>query len=127
MARIVGVHLPDGKRIEYALTYIYGIGIVRSRFILKKTGISFDLRAGKLNEKQIGDLQNEVSQFLTEGDLRKEIFLNIRRLQQIGCYRGIRHKKGLPVRGQRTNTNARTRKGPRKAGSQIALKAKVMK
>lgn len=127
MARIAGVNLPAKKRIEYALTYIFGIGLFRSRLILKNLNISMDLRAEGLTEKQTSDIQKEVSRFLTEGDLRKEIFMNIKRLTQIGCYRGLRHKKGLPVRGQRTKTNARTRKGPRKAGSQITLKKKVAK
>jgi small subunit ribosomal protein S13 len=127
MARIAGVNLPSKKRIEYALTYIYGIGLTRSRDILNKLNISLDLRSESLTEKQTSDIQNEVSKYQTEGELRKEILMNIRRLQQIGCYRGLRHKKGLPARGQRTKTNARTRKGPRKAGSQITLKKKVAK
>jgi small subunit ribosomal protein S13 len=127
MARISGVNLPANKRIEYALPYIYGIGLTRARNILNKLKISFDIRTEQLTEKQISDIQKEVSYFVVEGDLRKEILLNIRRLQQIGSYRGTRHKKGLPVRGQRTKTNARTRKGPRKAGSQITLKKKVAK
>jgi len=127
MARISGVNLPANKRIEYALPYIYGIGLTRARNILNKLKISFDIRTEQLTEKQISDIQKEVSYFVVEGDLLKEILLNIRRLQQIGSYRGTRHKKGLPVRGQRTKTNARTRKGPRKAGSQITLKKKVAK
>ena len=127
MARISGVNLPVNKRIEYALPYIYGIGLMRARNILNKLKISFDIRTDNLSEKQISDIQKEVSNFVVEGDLRKDILLNIRRLQQIGSYRGLRHKKGLPVRGQRTKTNARTRKGPRKAGSQITLKKKVAK
>lgn len=127
MARIAGGNLPNRKRIEYALTYVCGIGLTRSRGILNHLGISFDLRAENLSEQQTSDIQKEVSKFVVEGDLKKEIYLNIRRLQQIGSYRGMRHKKGLPVNGQRTKTNARTRKGPRKAGSQITLKKKVMK
>lgn len=127
MARVAGVLLPGKKRIEYALTYIYGIGLTLSRKILNDLAISFDIRAENLTEKQASDIQKEVSKFAVEGDLRKTIYMNIRRLQQIGCYRGLRHKKGLPVRGQRTKTNARTRKGPRKAGSQITLKKKVTK
>ena len=127
MARVAGVLLPGKKRIEYALTYVYGIGLTLSRKILNDLGISFDLRAESLTEKQTSDIQREVSKFTVEGDLRKIIYMNIRRLQQIGYYRGLRHKKGLPVRGQRTKTNARTRKGPRKAGSQITLKKKVTK
>lgn len=127
MARVAGVLLPGKKRIEYALTYVYGIGLTLSRKILNDLGISFDLRAEGLTEKQTSDIQKEVSKCTVEGDLRKLIYMNIRRLQQIGSYRGLRHKKGLPVRGQRTKTNARTRKGPRKAGSQITLKKKVTK
>ncbi len=127
MARIAGVNLPNKKRIEYALTYVYGIGLTRSREILDHLKISFDIRSENLSEQQASDIQKEVSKFVVEGDLRKEIYMNIRRLQQIGSYRGLRHKKGLPVNGQRTKTNARTRKGPRKAGSQITLKKKVMK
>lgn len=127
MARVAGVLLPGKKRIEYALTYVYGIGLTLSRKILSDLGISFDLRAEGLTEKQTSDIQKEVSKCTVEGDLRKLIYMNIRRLQQIGSYRGLRHKKGLPVRGQRTKTNARTRKGPRKAGSQITLKKKVTK
>jgi small subunit ribosomal protein S13 len=127
MARIAGVNLPNKKRIEYALTYVYGIGLTRSREILNHLEISFDIRSENLSEQQTSEIQKEVSKFVVEGDLRKEIYMNIRRLQQIGSYRGLRHKKGLPVNGQRTKTNARTRKGPRKAGSQITLKKKVMK
>lgn len=127
MARIAGVNLPNKKRIEYALTYVYGIGLTRSREILNHLKISFDIRSENLSEQQTSDIQKEVSKFVVEGDLRKEIYMNIKRLQQIGSYRGLRHKKGLPVNGQRTKTNARTRKGPRKAGSQITLKKKVMK
>ena len=127
MARIAGVNLPNKKRIEYALTYVYGIGLTRSREILNHLKISFDIRSENLSEQQTSEIQKEVSKFVVEGDLRKEIYMNIRRLQQISSYRGLRHKKGLPVNGQRTKTNARTRKGPRKAGSQITLKKKVMK
>ena len=115
MARIAGVNLPNKKRIEYALTYVYGIGLTRSREILNHLEISFDIRSENLSEQQTSEIQKEVSKFVVEGDLRKEIYMNIRRLQQIGSYRGLRHKKGLPVNGQRTKTNARTRKGPRKA------------
>lgn len=127
MTRIAGVLLPRSKRIEYALTYVYGIGLTLSRKILTGLNISFDIRANDITEKQASEIQREVSKFVVEGDLRKEIYMNIRRLQSIGSYRGLRHKKGLPVRGQRTKTNARTCKGPRKAGSQITLKKKVMK
>lgn len=128
MARISGVNLPDNKRIEFGLTYVYGIGLQTSQQILKKLKINFDKRVKDLTNDEVAAIQQEVTnKYLTEGDLRKEITLNIKRLQEIGCYRGSRHKKGLPVRGQRTKTNARTRKGPRKAGSAIALKRKVTK
>lgn len=127
MARISGVNLPENKRIEYALPYVFGIGLVRSQEILKKTQISFDTRVKDLTIEEIAIIQNAVNEYKVEGDLRKEIMLNIKRLQEIGSYRGTRHKKGLPARGQRTKTNARTRKGPRKAGSAIALKKKVSK
>lgn len=127
MARISGVNLPVSKRIEWALTYVYGIGINRARDILKKTQVNFDTRVKDLTNEEIAVLQGAVNEYKVEGDLRKEIMLNIKRLQEIGSYRGTRHKKGLPARGQRTKTNARTRKGPRKAGSAIALKKKVSK
>lgn len=128
MARIEGVNLPREKRIEYGLTYVYGIGLKFSRDILNKIGISFDKRVKDLTDSEVASIQKEISSnYLTEGDLRKEIRLNIRRLQDIGSYRGTRHKRSLPVRGQRTKTNARTRKGPRKAGSAIALKKKIAK
>jgi small subunit ribosomal protein S13 len=128
MARIAGINLPLNKRIEYALPYVYGIGLSLARVILTKLRISYDVRVKDLTEKQVAELQKEVTDnYITEGDLRKQLHLNIRRLQEIGSYRGMRHKKKLPVRGQRTKTNARTRKGPRKAGSQITLKKKVAK
>jgi small subunit ribosomal protein S13 len=128
MARIEGVNLPREKRIEYALPYVFGLGLKTSRDILNKLAISFDKRVKDLSDAEIAAIQKEVnSNYLTEGDLRKEIRLNVKRLQDIGSYRGIRHKRGLPVRGQRTKTNARTRKGPRKAGSAVALKRKVTK
>lgn len=127
MARISGVNLPDNKRIEFALTYVYGLGLQSCQNILSKLKISFDKRTKDLTDDEVASIQQEVNTYTVEGDLRKEITLNIKRLQEIGCYRGLRHKKGLPVRGQRTKTNARTRKGPRKAGSAIALKKKVTK
>lgn len=128
MARIEGVNLPREKRIEYALPYVFGLGLKTSRDILVKLDINFDKRVKDLSDAEIAAIQKEVSSsYLTEGDLRKEIRLNIKRLQDIGSYRGSRHKKGLPARGQRTKTNARTRKGPRKAGSAVALKRKVTK
>ena len=115
MARIAGVDIPNNKRIEFALTYIYGIGVKSSRDILAKTGIDPDTRAKDLTEAEVAKLREEIeTSYRVEGDLRREVALNIKRLNEISCYRGIRHRKGLPVRGQRTKTNARTRKGPKK-------------
>jgi small subunit ribosomal protein S13 len=128
MARIEGVNLPANKRIEYALTYLFGVGLKSSQDILNKLKIDFNKRVKDLSDAEVAQISKEVSSnYTTEGELRKEITLNIKRLQEIGSYRGLRHKKGLPVRGQRTKTNARTRKGPRKAGSAIALKKKITK
>lgn len=127
MARISGTNLPTSKRIEYGLPYVFGIGLTRARIILKKLKISFDTRVKDLNDSEVAAIQKEVNHYVVEGDLRKEITLNIKRLQEIGCYRGLRHKRGLPVRGQRTRTNARGRKGPRKEGGAVALKRKVTK
>jgi small subunit ribosomal protein S13 len=128
MARIEGVNLPSNKRIEYGLTYLFGVGLKTSQDILTKLKISFDKRVKDLTNDEVALIQKEVSnRYVTEGELRKEISMNIKRLQEIGSYRGSRHKRGLPVRGQRTKTNARTRKGPRKAGSAVALKKKVTK
>ena len=114
MARLVGVDLPREKRVEIALTYIYGIGLSRSQEILKKAGINPDTRVKDLTDDDVTALRNAMDGYTLEGDLRREVALNIKRLTEIGCYRGIRHRRGLPVRGQRTKTNARTRKGPRK-------------
>ena len=115
MARISGIDLPRDKRIEVALTYIYGIGRTSSNKILAKTGINPDTRAKDLTEAQVAKLRDEIeANYHVEGDLRRDVALNIKRLVEINCYRGIRHRKGLPVRGQRTKTNARTRKGPAK-------------
>ena len=115
MARIAGVDIPNNKRVEIALTYIYGIGRKSSNDILAKTGVDPDKRAKDLNEDEIAKLRDEIENFYTvEGDLRREVALNIKNMVEINCYRGIRHRKGLPVRGQRTKTNARTRKGPAK-------------
>ena len=114
MARIAGVELPKEKRVEIGLTYIYGIGLKRSQKILKDAGVNPDTRVKDLTPEQEKDIRNAMSGYLVEGDLRREVALNIKRLTEIGCYRGLRHRKGLPVRGQRTKTNARTRKGPRK-------------
>jgi small subunit ribosomal protein S13 len=128
MARIEGVNLPTNKRIEYGLTYVYGIGLPSSQHILNKLKIDFNKRVKDLTDTEVAAIQKEITAgFRTEGDLRKEITTNIKRLQEIGSYRGLRHKRSLPARGQRTKTNARTRKGPRKAGSQIALKKAVTK
>ena len=113
MARISGIDLPRDKRIEIALTYIYGIGRKSANDILAKTGINPDTRAKDLTEDEVAKLRDEIeNNYVVEGDLRRDVALNIKRLVEINCYRGIRHRKGLPVRGQRTKTNARTRKGP---------------
>ncbi len=115
MARISGVDLPREKRVEIGLTYIYGIGLKTSQKVLKAANVNPDTRVRDLTDdevRRISDVINET--VVVEGDLRREIALNIKRLQEIGCYRGIRHRKGLPVRGQKTKTNARTRKGPKK-------------
>ena len=115
MARIAGVDIPNNKRIEIALTYIYGIGLKSAQDILAKTGINPDTRAKDLTESEVADLRDEIeANYQVEGDLRRERALNIKSLVEINCYRGVRHRKGLPVRGQRTKTNARTRKGPAK-------------
>lgn len=128
MARISGVNLPATKRVEYGLTYVYGIGIETSRKILHATNINFDTRVKDLTDQEVSAIQNEVTRnYVTEGDLRKRHGSDLRRLIEIGSYRGMRHKRGLPARGQRTKTNARTRKGPRKQGGQIALKKQVTK
>ncbi|ETA81084.1 30S ribosomal protein S13 [Youngiibacter fragilis] len=115
MARISGIDLPKGKRVEIGLTYIYGIGLSTSKKIIEATGVNPDTRVKDLSEAEVNAIRDYVNKNLkVEGDLRREVALNIKRLVEIGCYRGIRHRKGLPVRGQKTKTNARTRKGPRK-------------
>ena len=115
MARIAGVDIPNQKRVEIALTYIYGIGRKTANDILAKTGINPDTRAKDLTEAEVAKLRDEIeNNYTVEGELRREVAMNIKRLVEINCYRGIRHRKGLPVRGQRTKTNARTRKGPAK-------------
>mgnify|MGYP000522031219 FL=1 len=116
MARIAGVDLPREKRVEIGLTYIYGIGRVVSNRLLDEAGVSPDTRVKDLTDDEVARIQKaiETLEVPVEGDLRREVALNIKRLQEIGCYRGIRHRKGLPVRGQKTKTNARTRKGPKK-------------
>ena len=124
MARIVGVDIPNEKRVVVALTYIYGIGLSTAQKVLKTCNVSEDIRVKDLTEDQLNSIRNEISKLKVEGDLRREVSLNIKRLQEIGCYRGIRHRRGLPVRGQRTKTNARTRKGPAKT---IANKKQAVK
>ncbi len=114
MARIEGVDLPRNKRVEVALTYIYGIGPTRSKQILDQTGVSADTRVKDLTEDEVQKLRESVGHFRVEGELRREVQLNIKRLIEIGSYRGLRHRRSLPVRGQRTKTNARTRRGPRR-------------
>jgi small subunit ribosomal protein S13 len=128
MARIEGVNLPYSKRIEYGLTYVFGIGLKTSQNILTLAKVNFDTRVKDLSDEQVAAIQKIITaDYKVEGELRKEITHNIRRLQEIGSYRGLRHKRSLPVRGQRTKTNARTRKGPRKSGNVIPLKRKVTK
>ena len=124
MARLGGVELPNQKRLEIALTYIYGIGLSRSQMICAKTGMNPSARVRELSEEQILKLRDALKAFKLEGDLRREVTMNIKRLQEIGCYRGTRHKKGLPCRGQRTRTNARTKRGKRQT---VANKKKETK
>ena len=115
MARLVGVDLPRDKRIEIGLTYIYGIGLTTSKKILAETGVDPDVRVKDLTEDDLTKLRDYIqANIKVEGDLHREVSQNVKRLMEIGCYRGLRHRRGLPVRGQRTHTNARTRKGPRK-------------
>lgn len=113
MARFAGIDIPRDKRIVVALTYIYGIGLTTSKQILAAANVSEDIRTKDLTEEQEGRIRSEIQKYKVEGDLRREVALNVKRLMEIGCYRGIRHRKGLPVHGQRTRTNARTRKGPK--------------
>ncbi|MCL4554572.1 MAG: 30S ribosomal protein S13 [Actinobacteria bacterium] len=122
MARIAGVDLPRDKRVEVGLTYIYGVGLTTSQQIIRESGVSADTRVRDLTEEEVIRLREIIDKNLrVEGDLRREVSQNIKRLMEIGCYRGLRHRRGLPVRGQRTHTNARTRKGPRR---QIGAKKK---
>lgn len=115
MARIAGIDLPRNKRIEVALTYIFGIGRSASQEILTKAGIDFNTRSDDLTEEEVGRIRKIIdSEYSVEGDLRRDVSMNVKRLMDLGCYRGLRHRRGLPVRGQKTKTNARTRKGPRK-------------
>jgi len=123
MARIAGVDLPPNKRIEIALTYIYGIGRSQAIKILTSAGVSFDVKVRELNDDEINHIRKVIKEnYRVEGDLRKEVTMNIKRLMEIGSYRGLRHRRGLPVRGQRTKTNGRTRKGPRRGA--VAVKKK---
>ncbi len=125
MARIAGVDLPRDKRVEYALLSIFGIGLTSSRDILSKNGVNADTRVRDLTESEVNSLRETIErEFRVEGDLKRQIQINIRRLSEIGCYRGIRHRRGLPVRGQKTKSNARTRRGPRRA---VAGKKKIKK
>jgi small subunit ribosomal protein S13 len=114
MARIAGVNIPDNKHAVISLTYVYGIGRTTAKQICAATGIAEDTKIGTLSEAQMDEIRTEVGKHTVEGDLRREINMNIKRLMDLGCYRGLRHRRGLPLRGQRTKTNARTRKGPRK-------------
>ena len=114
MARVAGVDIPDNKRVVISLTYVYGIGLSTAKKVLKENGISEDIRVKDLTDEQLAAIRKTLDSYKLEGDLRRETQLNIKRLMEIACYRGIRHRKGLPVRGQRTKTNARTRKGPRR-------------
>ncbi len=125
MARIAGVDLPNQKRVEIGLTYIFGIGVPKSNEILKSTGVSPDTRVKDLTDDEVKKLSDYISEHvIVEGDLRRDIALDIKRLKEVGCYRGVRHRKGLPCRGQKTKTNARTCKGPRKT---VANKKKETK
>jgi small subunit ribosomal protein S13 len=124
MARIAGVDLPRNKRIEVALTYIYGVGRNTSRAILDKAGVGRSIRTDDLNDEQLSAIRRVMeADYKVEGDLRREVQTKIKRLMDLGCYRGLRHRRNLPVRGQRTHTNARTRKGPKRG--QVAMKKKV--
>jgi small subunit ribosomal protein S13 len=115
VARIAGINIPDNKHAVISLTYVYGIGKTRAKAILAAVGIEESTKIATLSDAQLDSLRDEVAKYTVEGDLRREITLNIKRLMDLGCYRGLRHRRSLPVRGQRTKTNARTRKGPRKA------------
>jgi len=124
MARIAGVDLPTNKRVEIGLTYIYGIGRTLSNRILSEAGINVDTKIRDLNDEEVNKIRKAIEeQYRVEGDLRKEISVNIKRLMEVGSYRGLRHRRGLPVHGQRTHTNARTRKGPRRSAVSIKKKA----
>ena len=120
MARIAGVNIPNHQHSEIGLTAVYGIGRARARHILDAAGVPYDRKVKDLNDDELERIREQIGRFSVEGDLRREMSMAIKRLMDLGCYRGVRHRRGLPVRGQRTRTNARTRKGPRKAG--VALK-----
>jgi small subunit ribosomal protein S13 len=124
MARIAGVDLPRNKRVEIALTYIYGVGRTTSREVLDKAGVGPSIRTDDLTDDQVQAIRRVIeSDYTVEGDLRRDVQLSVKRLMDLGCYRGLRHRRGLPVRGQRTHTNARTRKGPKRG--QVAMKKKA--
>jgi small subunit ribosomal protein S13 len=123
MARIAGVNIPNHQHAEIALTAIYGIGRARARAICVAAGVTFSTKMKDLSDNDMDKLREQVAKFTVEGDLRRELSMNIKRLMDLGCYRGVRHRRGLPVRGQRTRTNARTRKGPRKAIQRSASSA----
>lgn len=114
MARIAGVNIPDNKHAVISLTYIYGVGRTTAKQICETCGVATDVKIGDLSEEQLDNVRSEVAKLTVEGDLRREVSMNIKRLMDLGCFRGIRHRRSLPVRGQRSKTNARTRKGPRK-------------
>ena len=114
MARIAGVNIPDHKHAVISLTYVYGIGRTKAKQICSAAGVAESTKIGDLSEEQVDTIRNEVAKFTVEGELRREVSMNIKRLMDLGCYRGLRHRRNLPVRGQRSKTNARTRKGPRK-------------
>lgn len=124
MARILGVDIPNNKRVEVALTYIYGIGFSRSQEILKKAQVNANKRVKDLSEEELASIRNCASGYMLEGDLRREVAFNIKRLMEISSWRGIRHRRSLPVRGQRTKSNARTRKGPRKTVANKKMESK---
>ena len=124
MARLAGVDLPNNKRVEIGLTYIYGIGLKSSQAILAKAGVNPDTRVKDLSEEELGAIRKILdNEYMVEGDLRREVSLNIKRLMEVGCYRGIRHRRNLPVRGQNTKNNSRTRKGPKKTVGRAHKKA----
>lgn len=114
MARISGVNIPDNKHAVISLTYVFGIGRTKAKDICKSVGVTEDTKIGDISEEKMDEIRGEVAKHTVEGDLRREVNMNIKRLMDLGCYRGLRHRRGLPLRGQRTKTNARTRKGPRK-------------